>query len=169
MLKLVGCDGELDLFLTQAEALRDKLGVLLVQLPPKLEFDEKLAEPFFAGLASRSKARIACEPRHLSWFAPRAEELLQRRGVARVAADPAIADAAALPGGSRGLAYWRLHGSPVKYRSSYADRVSAYADNLKSAAADGADVWCIFDNTASSAALGDGLALISNKAIQAFL
>ena len=33
--------------------------------------------------------------------------------VARVAADPAKVPAAAEPGGWRGLAYYRLHGSPV--------------------------------------------------------
>ena len=159
-LKLVDCDEDIDLFLAQAHALGDKLGVLLVQLPPKLEFADTIADRFFGTLASRSPARIACEPRHPSWFTPGADELLLRHGVARVAADPAPVEAAARPGGSGGLAYWRLHGSPVKYRSSYEDRIAVYAESLTRAAAAGADVWCIFDNTASSAALGDALSLL---------
>jgi uncharacterized protein YecE (DUF72 family) len=45
------------------------------------------------------------------------------------------------------------------YRSSYDDgRLEAYAVQIK-AAQQHADVWCIFDNTASSAATGDALAL----------
>jgi len=37
--------------------------------------------------------------------------------------------------------------------------VRGYAGVLKGAAAAGQDAWCIFDNTASSAAMGDALAL----------
>jgi hypothetical protein len=42
----------------------------------------------------------------------------------------------------------------------YADRIPAYADELASEATVANDVWCILDNTASSAALGDAMALI---------
>lgn len=158
-LKLVGFAAELDLFLAQAQALGDRLAVLLVQLPPKLEFDPAVAGDFFATLADRSTARIACEPRHPSWFRESADELLQRHDVSRVAADPAVVPAAAIHGGSSALAYWRLHGSPIKYRSSYADRLPALADQLDASSRSGSEVWCIFDNTASSAALGDALLL----------
>jgi uncharacterized protein YecE (DUF72 family) len=163
-LKLVDCGEELNLFLSQAEVLGDKLAVLLVQLPPKLEFAASVADDFFARLADRSAARIACEPRHPSWFTKGADELLRRHCAARVAADPAIVPAAAIPCGSAELAYWRLHGSPIKYRSSYEDRLASHADHLKRAAAAGAEVWCIFDNTASSAALGDALSLVAGLA-----
>jgi uncharacterized protein YecE (DUF72 family) len=57
------------------------------------------------------------------------------------------------------MAYWRLHGSPVMYRSNYADRIAGYAASLQSEIADDHETWCIFDNTASSAATGDALAL----------
>jgi uncharacterized protein YecE (DUF72 family) len=87
------------------------------------------------------------------------DDLLAALGIARVAADPSICPAAAVPGGATHLQYWRLHGSPVKYRSSYGDRVASYADALKAAADEGAESWFIFDNTASSAAIMDALAL----------
>jgi uncharacterized protein YecE (DUF72 family) len=80
-------------------------------------------------------------------------------GVARVAADPALSIVAAQPGGWRGLSYWRLHGSPLMYRSSYADRIEEHAGRLLADAAGGQPVWCMFDNTASSAAAGDAIAL----------
>lgn len=158
--KLVDCYGALDDFFQQIRGLGDKLAVLLVQLPPKLELDASVARAFFAELGARASARVVCEPRNLSWFTPAADVLLQKLCVARVAADPAICAEAAIPGGNPALAYWRLHGSPVVYRSSYADRIADYAKQIEAAAGAVSDVWCIFDNTASSAALGDALALI---------
>lgn len=158
-LRLVGFEETLDTFLREAGTLGDKLAVLLVQLPPKLELDAVVAERFFMALRQRNPAAIACEPRHESWFAANADALLRELGVARVAADPVRHPGAGEPGGWRGLSYWRLHGSPVIYRSSYADRIEAYAAALEAEAAQGRDVWCIFDNTASSAATADALLL----------
>ena len=158
--KLVDCDAELDQFVAEASTLRDKLAVLLVQLPPKHSFDRLVAGTFLRGLLARTSAAIVCEPRHVSWFTAEADDLLGELEVSRVAADPAICPAAAIPGGWTGLSYWRLHGSPIIYRSSYRDRVEAYAAKFQNDEASGRDLWCIFDNTASSAGAGDALALL---------
>lgn len=155
--KLADFEEPLAQFLGQVELLGDKLGVLLVQLPPKLAFDADTAGRFFAALAEASGAMVACEPRHASWFAEDADALLAGHRVARVAADPAICEAARVPGGWNGLAYWRLHGSPRMYRSSYDDRLGDYAAQIRAARG---EAWCIFDNTASSAAASDALALM---------
>lgn len=155
--KLANCADLLREFLEQAHGLGPKLGVLLVQLPPKLEFDPAGAPTFFTDLAARTPAAIACEPRNASWFSPRADAALAKLRVARVAADPALSPEAARPGGWRGLSYWRLHGSPVIYRSSYTGRI---ADYVRQITADSApERWCMFDNTASSAGTADALAL----------
>jgi len=154
--KLRDCSDLLAEFIDQASALGDKLAVLLVQIPPKLEFDAHVAETFFADLKARSPAQLACEPRNASWFTPEADALLIKHEVARVAADPAKFESAARPGGWPELRYWRLHGSPVMYRSSYSDRIGHYAEQLL---ASDDETWCIFDNTASSAAMADALAL----------
>ena len=156
--KLNDCAELLTDFLAQVECLGDKIAILLVQLPPKLALDRQVASAFFADLSRQTDARIACEPRHISWFDEDADQLLQDLRVARVAADPAICDGAALPGTWRGLNYWRLHGSPVIYRSSYSDRIDHYARLINQHEA--AETWCIFDNTASSAGAGDALALM---------
>jgi uncharacterized protein YecE (DUF72 family) len=158
--KLVDVAQLVDDFVAHAGVLGDKLAILLVQLPPKLEFEQATAQTFFEQLADRSDAAIACEPRHPSWFTPAADAMLQQLRVARVAADPAICDAASVPGGWAGLAYWRLHGSPVVYRSSYRDRIADYASRLQAGPAP--EVWCIFDNTASSAGAGDALAMLEH-------
>ena len=158
--KLVDCEDLVERFLDEAGGLGDALSILLLQLPPKLAFAPALVEDFLGLLTGRTAARIVCEPRHPSWFCAEADALLAGARVARVAADPAVVPQAAQPGGWTGLAYWRLHGSPVMYRSAYGpERLSVYADRIRQAAA--AERWCMFDNTASSAATGDALDLVS--------
>ena len=115
--KLVDCEDLVAAFLLDVAPLGARLAILLVQLPPSLAFDSELAAGFFAALASAAPCRIACEPRHPSWFDAEADTLLATMEIARVAADPARVPDASMPGGWRGLSYWRLHGSPVMYRS----------------------------------------------------
>lgn len=163
--RLADCEALLAAFLGEAACLGPKLAVLLVQLPPSLAFDAALARSFFALLKGSSQAAIACEPRHPSWFEPEASALLQSLEVARVAADPARVADAALPGGGNGLSYYRLHGSPVTYRSCYEDdRLGAYAQRIRADLAAGRQVWCMFDNTASSHATGNALDLMEKLA-----
>jgi uncharacterized protein YecE (DUF72 family) len=151
----------LERFLAEASALGPKLGPLLVQLPPSLRFDADRAGAFFAALRERHAGQIACEPRHPSWFAPAPERLLARFKVARVAADPAPAAGAGVPGGWDGLVYVRMHGSPEMYVSAYsAAALDALAALVGETAARQVPIWCIFDNTAQSAATIDALALI---------
>lgn len=157
--RLADFETPLAAFAEQVRMLGEKLAVLLVQLPPSLAFERERADAFFSALAASHLAAIACEPRHASWFGGEADALLVAHRVARVAADPAVCEAARNPGGSRGLSYWRLHGSPVMYRSSYADRLAGLAATLSDDADREGDVWCIFDNTASFAAAADALTL----------
>lgn len=157
--RLAGVDMLLDTFLAEVGHLGQKLAVLLVQMPPSLAFDPAVAASFFRLLRTRCPARITVEPRHASWFGDEADALLRGEGVSRVGADPARVPQAATPLVVDGLAYWRLHGSPAVYRSSYADRIGQIAAAIRAAAAP--DSWCIFDNTASSAATGDALALLN--------
>ncbi len=102
--RLIDCETPLREFLDDVQALGDRLAVLLVQLPPRLAFEPAIARAFLAPLAGHAPARLACEPRHPSWFEPGADDLLAELGVARVAADPAVVPAAAAPGGRRDLA-----------------------------------------------------------------
>ncbi|SDA35559.1 DUF72 domain-containing protein [Sphingomonas sp. NFR15] len=156
--RLVGCDDLLSAFAGQIAPLAEHLGPLLVQLPPSLVFDRAVAVDFFATLARTIPARAVCEPRHPSWFEPEADALLAEHHIARVAADPALCEAAARPGGWCGLAYHRLHGSPRMYRSPYSDeQVRTLAARIAHGQA--AESWVIFDNTASGAALPNALAL----------
>jgi len=157
---LVASDVLLDVFLDEARGLGARMGPLLVQLPPSLAFDAEHVEEFFVTLRERHGGTVACEPRHESWFAPAAEELLRRHAIARVAADPARVPAAAVPGGDDRLVYFRLHGSPRIYYSDYEPaRLAPIATALRVAQGRGADVWCILDNTTLGAATGNALLL----------
>ena len=143
----------LERFLAESAGLGEHRGPLLVQLPASHIFDARVAGRFFDGLRSRHQGPVACEPRHVSWLAAAADALLARYQVARVAADPARASGLERPGGWPGLVYYRLHGSPRTYWSRYGlafiDTLAASLDAL----APSVDAWCIFDNTASGAAI----------------
>jgi uncharacterized protein YecE (DUF72 family) len=148
----------LDPFLAECAGLGDKLGALLVQLPPSFEFDRRVVRTFLRTLRAQFAGHVACEPRHHSWTSPAAEAVLVEYQVARVAADPARAPGLQWPGGWNGLLYVRLHGSPRTYWSSYdAERLAWYARMMVDSEA--AERWCIFDNTASGAACGNALDL----------
>jgi uncharacterized protein YecE (DUF72 family) len=149
----------LDQFLTEVRALGDRLGPLLIQLPPSLECEEALAERFFALLRDRFNGALACEPRHASWFEDRLDAMLAEFRVARVAADPAPVPRAAEPAGWPDLVYRRLHGAPRIYYSTYAaNELDRYAASMREAKAP--ESWCIFDNTALGEATRNALNLL---------
>jgi uncharacterized protein YecE (DUF72 family) len=152
-------------FIGEVSGLGDRLGVLLVQLPPSLAFEPRPVRTFFSLLATLFNGAVACEPRHATWFEPGADRLLAKLRVARVAADPARWPAAAVPGGwlgpdgdgSGAVVYHRWHGSPRVYYSGYSD---AWLQSHASALAkfpESTVRWCIFDNTASGAAAANAL------------
>ena len=156
--RLVDCAALLDDFLAQVTCLGERLGCLLVQLPPSLEFDAAAVQDFLRALRERHTGAVALEPRHASWFDAPADTLLDAWQVGRVLADPQVAAAGRVPGGFAGLVYVRLHGSPRMYYSAYPPAVlDALVVRLDAAARSGASAWCIFDNTAEGAAVADAL------------
>jgi uncharacterized protein YecE (DUF72 family) len=170
--RLEGASELLELFLDEVSGLGEKLGFLLVQLPPSLAFDAAIADEFFSMLGRRFHAispaagptvpAIACEPRHPSWFLPEAEKLLLMHHITRVAADPAPVPAAARPASWRNSVYYRLHGSPRMYYSAYDETyLTALAMSLKQETLAGRQAWCIFDNTALGAATSNALSLLT--------
>jgi uncharacterized protein YecE (DUF72 family) len=149
----LNCDSQtLSLFLEQVSWLGDKLGPILMQLPPSLQFDSSRARSFLSLLRQSYAGELVCEPRHPGWFDPEVNELLAEFRVGRVAADPACVPAASRPAGDGSVVYYRLHGSPQRYYSAYSDDfLRALAAQMKEAASR-SETWCIFDNTASGAA-----------------
>jgi uncharacterized protein YecE (DUF72 family) len=158
-MRLVGVGHEFEEFASSLSGLGHKLGPLLLQLPPKLVYDEAVVRTFLDEVGRIGSWQLVIEPRHATWFASAVDALLVAYGIARVGADPERASGALRPDGSRSVTYLRLHGSPRVYFSSYDDaflgRIRGILHRVGSVA------WCIFDNTASGAAAGDALRLMN--------
>jgi len=156
---------DLDAFLYETAGLAGRLGGYLLQLPPSQALDTRVAATFFRMFRGRSDAKLACEPRHASWFSCRADELLIRYKVSRVRADPPVA--LPPPGGRCEVSsveaiwpYWRWHGSPRKYYSAYTQgQLERLAGELTRTIGSGAEAWVIFDNTAHGFATPNAMQL----------
>jgi uncharacterized protein YecE (DUF72 family) len=146
-------------FLHQTSALGEKRGPVLLQVPPSLVFDKTATRSFLSMFRGLYGGPAVLEPRHVSWFGAEPDSILREFHVARVAADPALTPEAGQPAGWPEPVYFRLHGSPRRYYSAYSDDfLSRVAENLRQLST---TAWCIFDNTASGAALGNALDLIA--------
>ena len=158
--RLVDCDDLLARFAEESGGLGKKRGPILAQFPPSFAFAGDVASRFLTAFETIVGGPTVLEPRHASWFEPDAEALLVHHRVARVAADPALHPGASEPGGWTGIAYFRLHGSPRVYWSSYAaGAIEAQARRVRALDSRSAEVWTIYDNTASGAALANALEL----------
>jgi uncharacterized protein YecE (DUF72 family) len=152
--RLTDCDAELESFLAEISGLGRKMGPILFQFPPSLAWIEDRMLSFFSLLRTRTVQPVVCEPRHKSWFNAEVDKHLTSLQIARAAADPALTDAARLPAGDLAIRYYRLHGSPQMYYSAYEDnQLEVLAVKLKDTAETAScELWCVFDNTAASAA-----------------
>ena len=158
--RLVRTQKLIDAFLAEIAPLGERVGCLLVQLPPSLELTLRTAKSFVAALRDRFEGDIAIEPRHESWFKPHSDRMLEALRVSRVVADPLRSAEGAEPGGWKGMAYYRLHGSPRIYYSSYtAEYLDRLALRLDQHGRDRIPCWCIFDNTTLGAGTANALDL----------
>lgn len=149
-------------FAEEIAGLGEKLGVVLVQLPPKLEFNTPATRRFFKAMRKHIDVQFVCEPRHPSWGTAKADRLLAELSIARVAADPPLWPGANEPGGYKEVVYFRWHGQPRKYFSDYGRECLATLE--KQIAASGAkEAWAIFDNTAHGYAIENALSLLRRR------
>jgi uncharacterized protein YecE (DUF72 family) len=133
--------------------LEDKWKVLLVQLPASQKFYPERMEKIYKTIRSHFQGMIALEARNLTWMSPEAIELMKEFAIAKVNADPERCPGeVSVPGH-----YYRMHGTPEIYRSSYSD--SFLADLYTQLASKDTEAWCIFDNTTFGYATTNALAL----------
>jgi uncharacterized protein YecE (DUF72 family) len=133
--RLADADEPVSRFLEAARPLGDRLGVILFQCPPNLEYDRSLIELFLAYLPPI--ARYAFEFRHPSWS--EARELLASQRVAWCVAEtdehPVGADP--LPAGP--FVYLRLR------KEGYSEEeLAAWAGRIGSCLEEGREVFCYF-------------------------
>jgi uncharacterized protein YecE (DUF72 family) len=134
--RLADTDDDVRDFLKAANVLGDKLGCVLFQCPPSLQYDRALIEAF-VGYLPPGPPRFAMEFRHPSWS--EARELLLSQGVAWCVAetdekDPGPDDLSWEPAG-----YLRLR------KTEYTDdELKAWAARIGPALEIGSDVFCYF-------------------------
>jgi len=141
-------------FFERAEGLGDKLGPVLLQLPPTLGADlARLADTldrFPAGV------RVAVEPRDDSWFDDGLRSLLEARGAALVLADSPRRRTPVWR--TAGWGFVRFHEGVATPRPCYGERaLSTWAERIASLWDDGADVFCFFNNDARACAVRDAV------------
>jgi uncharacterized protein YecE (DUF72 family) len=64
--RLLDSDEELKRFAGEVSALGEKLGPVLIQLPPSLAFAPQTARDFFGEVRAALPGQLALEPRHMS-------------------------------------------------------------------------------------------------------
>ena len=159
--RLYGSDDNFQRFLDETGGLGDRRGPLLLQLPPSLAFDPKVTRAFFGMVRESYGGFLACEPRHVTWFTRPATTLLLDYQISRVGADPPHHSlrAATLQAGqgspkSAGMVPRASIGLPMTIRAL------RLAECLLKHSAH-SETWCIFDNTASGAAVINALRVLS--------
>jgi len=155
--KLKAAAEPVDVFFSRAVALREKLGVVLWQLPAVLKADpERLAE--FIELTKPYGVRNAFEFREESWMSKKVTTLLEKGKAAFCMADhPAFLDD--LPATSD-FVYIRRHGERGSHASCYrAEQIKGDALRIRKYLRQGKDVFIYYNNDALGCAPRNALEL----------
>lgn len=169
--KLEGTKENLARFFVRAKALKEKLGPILIQLPPWHRFEEARVRAFLKDLKGARRAlgrsaRFALEPRHASWVeetnAKRVRTLLRKERIAIVFPDsrkipsflPVRANVTA------DFVYVRFHGPSEFAASRYgARRLSPWAKRFAAWSRAGIDCFAYFNNDVHGHAIHDARTL----------
>lgn len=141
-----------------AEALKEKLAVVLWQLPGLVKKDRVKLQRFIAALLQWQEVRHTVEFRHCSWFDDETARYLSEAGIA-----VCLSDADAWPLWDRvttDLVYIRLHGHTQTYVSSYSTpELEHWTERIEHWLKQDKQVHVYFDNTAQGAAPHNALEL----------
>jgi uncharacterized protein YecE (DUF72 family) len=142
----------------RAQGLGDRLGPVLLQLPPNLPADLERLDATLRCFPSH--VRVAVEPRHDTWFSEECRQLLEQRGAAFCLADR---------GGVLGplwrttdWGYVRFHQGRALPPPCYGrNALARWAARLAALFAPGEDVYAYFNNDPLGCALRDAVRFAS--------
>jgi len=146
-LQLVNVEDPLHNFFDVFYGMKDRLGPVLIQLPPGLSFDKQLIHSFFNLIKEQyGQYRFAVEVRDKSWINDVFFDMLSQHKTAFVIADS----------GNRypyneavttDFIYLRLHGREQLYASDYHENdLRYYAGKINKWFEEGKEVWVFFNN-----------------------
>ena len=143
-------------FISRVEVLRDKLGPILFQLPPRWHINAERLAAFIKMLPSEH--RYSVEFRDPSWFSPQIYDLLARHSVAFCIFD---LDRTLSPlEVTTDFVYIRLHGPKGPYQGQYDNRVLyEWAESIEHWRGQGREIYCYFDNDEAGYAVKDAARL----------
>lgn len=143
--KLNSPENALEKFFPPIEELREKMGPILFQLPPKWRVNAERLEEFLAKLGSHAKRRYTFEFRELSWLNEEVYDILRKYNAAFCIYD--LAGFATPRVISADWAYIRLHGPDGKYQGRYSKAIlSNWADWIFERAQTLRAIYVYFDN-----------------------
>lgn len=147
-------------FFEAFDALKEKMGPILIQLPSTLAFDESVTAYFFSVLDKYyGQYRFALEGRHKSWHTNKSLELLKQFGIAFVISHSNDYFPYAEEITTNNI-YVRFHGPSQLYNSSYDEKTLDYYGSLFSGwANEGKIIWVFFNNTMNGHAIQNALYL----------
>ncbi|MFK3980660.1 DUF72 domain-containing protein [Micromonospora sp. NPDC050397] len=144
-------------FLDRATALGDRLGPVLLQLPPNLRADPGALDRTLALFPTG--VRVAVEPRHPSWWTDETREVLRRRGAALCWADRRSRPVTPL-WRTADFGYLRLHEGRAHPWPRYGrTALASWLDRIVAAYGGSDPVYVYFNNDPGGAALVDAVAL----------
>ena len=156
MKKLKDPDQSLRNFLPRVEALGDKLGPILFQLPPHWHFNLERLKSFFQALPR--DFRYTFEFRDSSWWREEVYNILKNYGAAFCIFE--MADMHSPRQVTADFVYVRLHGPGDAYQGKYDKRTLAgWAGAFSSWVRQGKEIFCYFDNDEKGYAAENALSL----------
>ncbi|MDR6978751.1 uncharacterized protein YecE (DUF72 family) [Streptomyces sp. 3330] len=138
-----------------AAGLGDRLGPVLLQLPPNLRADAGLLDACLSCFPPGT--RVAVEPRHASWWTPEVREVLRGRGAALCWADAGSRPVTPL-WRTADWGYVRFHQGRARPWPHYGRRaLETWLDRIATTwpADGGNDVYAYFNNDPGGAAVED--------------
>lgn len=152
ILRLTEPERSVDYLMERACLLGDRLGVVLLQLPPTLELEPERLDRTLRAFGGR--VPVAVEPRHRSWFVDETWEVLRSHGAASVLADrrgPITPLVTTAP-----WTYLRMHVGRAAPRPCYGDRaLRSWVERLEGLGPAGRSGWVFFNNDHRACAVRD--------------